>query len=68
MGTRKNQGQWQKKLKAKWRLMTSLTVHNDHPKLELLGAWEPPCRHCTLSFGERDSSRYFVSHKDKIDS
>ena len=69
MGPRKNQGQGQKKLKAKrWRLMTIPTEHNDHLKLELPRAWEPPCRHYTLSSGERESSRYFVSYGDKTNS
>ena len=30
--------------------------HNDRPKLELSRAWEPLCRHCILSFGEREGS------------
>lgn len=42
-------------------LLISPTKHNDHPKLELLGAWEPPYKHCPFSLGEGKSSRHFFS-------
>ena len=57
MGPGKNQGQRKKMLKSKrWRLKISPAEHNDRPKLELPRAWEPLCRHCILSFGEREGS------------
>ena len=57
MGPGKNQGQRKKMLKSKrWRLKISPAEHNDRPKLELSRAWEPLCRHCILSFGEREGS------------
>ena len=52
----------------RWRLISSPTKHNDCPKLELPGAWEPPCKHYTLSLGEGKSFQSFVSHGYKTNS
>ena len=40
-------------------------MHNDLPKLELSGAWEPLYSHSPLSFSERKSSTCFVPYGDE---
>ena len=40
-------------------------MHNDLPKLELSGGWEPPCSHSPLSFSERKNSPCFVPYGDE---
>ena len=56
-----NHAQWQ-------RLRSSPANHNEYLKLELSEAWEPPCRHCTLSLGEGKSSQCFIFNGDKTNS
>ena len=52
----------------RWWLIPSLIEHNDCPKLDLPRAWEPPCKHCTLSLGKGKISQSFFSHGDKANS
>ena len=35
-----------------WWLLINPAKHNDYPKIELLGAWEPTCSEGVLSFSE----------------
>ena len=49
----------------RWWLLISPAEHNDDPKLELLGAWEPTHSEGALSLGEGKSSQNIVSFGDK---
>lgn len=49
-----------------WRLRVSPVEHNEYLKLELQGAWEPPCKCSPLSFGEGKSFQGFVFDGDRL--
>ena len=53
----------------RWRLIPSPAKHNDCPKLELPGAWEPPCKHYTLSLGEKKTLKvlFLMERKQIVD-
>jgi hypothetical protein len=48
-----------------WRLETSPASCHDSFKLELPGAWEPPCNSRPLPLGEGEETYLFVSHGNK---
>ena len=48
------------------RLCSSPAAPNEFHKLELSGAWEPPCSSGSSQFSEDSRAQNFVSHGDKI--
>jgi hypothetical protein len=49
-----------------WRRLTTSPASRQYSfKLELQGAWEPPCNSRPLPLGEREKTHLFVSHGNK---